>query len=165
MCGIVGLLVKKHEHREKLGEWMTPMFTCMAARGSDSGGMAIFGESLGQRERRFSLFARDRGYDWEDLKASLLRRLDGNSRETARMDTRANHAVLVSSIEPATLRSWLKDTAPSLHVLSVGQVIDLYKDMGDPKEIGAAVLYPGPVVEHWRDIEVQERIPLAEIAI
>ena len=148
MCGIVGLLVKKHEHREKLGEWMTPMFTCMAARGSDSGGMAIFGESLGQRERRFSLFARDRGYDWEDLKASLLRRLDGNSRETARMDTRANHAVLVSSIEPATLRSWLKDTAPSLHVLSVGQVIDLYKDMGDPKEIAVRYRFAGMAGSH-----------------
>ena len=25
MCGIVGLLVKKREHCEKLGEWMTPM--------------------------------------------------------------------------------------------------------------------------------------------
>ena len=135
MCGIVGLLVKKREHGEKLGEWMTPMFTCMAARGPDSGGMAIFGEPVREGERRYSLFSQDRDYNWEDLRASLGRSFNGGAGETVRMNTRSNHAVLVSSMEPATLRAWLEDAAPELHLLSVGRVIDLYKDMGDPNEI------------------------------
>ena len=108
----------------------------------------VFGEPVGQEERRFSLFARDRGYDWKDLHASLRRRFNGSGGDTARMDFRANHAVLVSSIEPATLRAWLEDAAPALHVLSVGRVIDLYKDMGDPKEIAERYQFAGMAGSH-----------------
>ena len=47
MCGIVGLMVKKQELRRSLGRWVLPMFTCMAERGPDSGGLAVFGGSSG----------------------------------------------------------------------------------------------------------------------
>ena len=42
MCGIVGLLVKKPELREQLGELMLPMLIGMTERGPDSAGMAVF---------------------------------------------------------------------------------------------------------------------------
>ena len=49
MCGIVGLLLKKPELRERLGELMAPMLVGMTSRGPDSAGVAIFGDaSAGQ---------------------------------------------------------------------------------------------------------------------
>ncbi|MEO5861865.1 MAG: amidophosphoribosyltransferase, partial [Burkholderiales bacterium] len=41
MCGIVGLLIKKPELREHLGEWMMPMLIGMTERGPDSAGLAV----------------------------------------------------------------------------------------------------------------------------
>ena len=43
MCGIVGLLVKKPELREQLGELMMPILLGMTWRGPESAGMAVFG--------------------------------------------------------------------------------------------------------------------------
>ena len=43
MCGIIGLLAKKKELRQSLGELVLPMFDCMAERGPDSAGLAVFG--------------------------------------------------------------------------------------------------------------------------
>ena len=45
MCGIVGLLLKKPELRDQLGELMTPMLVGMTSRGPDSAGVAIFGSA------------------------------------------------------------------------------------------------------------------------
>ena len=38
VCGIIGLLVKRNELRQSLGELVLPMFDCMAERGPDSAG-------------------------------------------------------------------------------------------------------------------------------
>ena len=45
MCGIVGLLLKKPELREQLGELMVPMLVGMTERGPDSAGLAVFGDA------------------------------------------------------------------------------------------------------------------------
>ena len=42
MCGIIGLLIKDESQRGSLGRLMTPMFDCMAERGPDSAGLAVF---------------------------------------------------------------------------------------------------------------------------
>ena len=39
---------------------MVPMFECMAERGPDSAGLAVFTEPLEQSLRRFSLYSPDR---------------------------------------------------------------------------------------------------------
>jgi glutamate synthase domain-containing protein 1 len=134
MCGIVGLLLKKREKRQDLGRLMTPMFTSMAERGPDSGGMAIFSQPVADGSRRFSLFTPAHDYDWQALLESLREEFDGEA-APARLEPLSNHAVLVSSVAPSRLRSWLEDSAPSVHLLSVGRSIDLYKDMGFPDDI------------------------------
>ena len=58
MCGIVGLLIKKKGLRDSLGEHLLPMFNCMADRGPDSAGLAVFSDPVDQsgekRNRRFA---------------------------------------------------------------------------------------------------------------
>jgi amidophosphoribosyltransferase len=49
--------------------------------------------------------------------------------------THGNHAILTSSADPDLLSAWLTVVAPMVAVLSVGQSIDLYKDVGAPADI------------------------------
>jgi glutamate synthase domain-containing protein 1 len=133
MCGIVGLLVKKRELRPSLGRLATPMFTCMGERGPDSGGLAVFGEPVPTEQHRFNLFVPDRGFDWQRF-LNHFRDTFSDSK-SARIEPVENHAVLIASAEPAGVRAWLGECDPSPVLLSVGRLIDVYKDEGRPAEI------------------------------
>ncbi|MBI2823773.1 MAG: class II glutamine amidotransferase [Planctomycetia bacterium] len=131
MCGIIGLLVKDAGSRDSLGTLMAPMFDCMAERGPDSAGLAVFGAPVDGSLRRYSLFVGDRGYDWPAFHDAFKEQtgFDGDLRPTE------NHAVLVSAIEPPRFRQWLAECDPAPHLLSVGRAIDVYKDEGFPTEV------------------------------
>src|SRR5579862_2537251 len=131
MCGIVGLLIKKQPLRDQLGALMLPMLIGMTERGPDSAGMAVYGAPTAPGWRKFSLYAADEPYGWTEVEVNARQSLSGDIRLT----TIANHAVLQSASAPEAVRSWLKQSFPRLHLLSVGQVIDVYKDVGKPAEI------------------------------
>ncbi len=137
MCGIVGFLAKQESLRSRLGEFVTPMFACMAARGPDSGGLAVFGEPSGETMRHYSLFVRDRGYDWARLEAAFSDTRSPGNGSSVSLLSRQNHAILVAAGGPAEVEQWLGDYDASIHVLSVGKSIDVFKDEGDPVEIAA----------------------------
>jgi len=127
MCGIVGLLVKRPELREKLGELMVPMLIGMTERGPDSSGMAVFTDPVAPDVRKLSLYCADPRFDWKHLGGALSERYDG-----VEFERNANHAILRTTSDPSAVRAWLQGAYPGLHVLSVGRQIDLYKDIGLP---------------------------------
>ena len=135
MCGIVGLLLKTEPLREQLGQLMVPMFSCMAARGSDSGGCAFFSPAEDPSWRRFSLYVSDREYPWQSLLDDFGASLGGQNGDAARIQPLANHAVLSTPNDPDEVRNWLQERQPDVHLLSVGRSLDVYKDEGDPVEI------------------------------
>jgi len=130
MCGIVGLLIKDPKQRHKLGEWMVPMFVGMTERGPDSAGMAVFGKPISAKHRKLSLYAGKNGFDWKALERAARKELDPK----LSLDVKANHAILETGNSEDAKR-WIAATYPSLHVLSVGRSIDLYKDTGLPADI------------------------------
>ena len=130
MCGIVGLLVKRPELREKLGALMVPMLIGMTERGPDSSGMAVFTEPVDPRHRKLSLYCADPQFDWKGLGDALKGRY-----VEVTLEIKANHAILRTASDPADVRTWLLDTYPGLHVLSVGRQIDLYKYVGLPAAV------------------------------
>jgi glutamate synthase domain-containing protein 1 len=144
MCGIVGLLVRRAERRASLGEYVMPMFRCMSDRGPDSAGLAVFMEPLEGAARRFNLYSPHRDYNWPELREALARQT------TASCEIHAieNHATLRSSIDPQALRGWLPKYDPSLHLLSVGRSIDVYKDTGNPMEIARRYGFAGLSASH-----------------
>src|SRR5437763_15494262 len=99
MCGIVGLLLKKPEQRASLGRMAQPMFTCMAERGPDSGGLAVFGEPVPPGQRRFNLFLPGcrKGHscpaDWASLLRAFRDAFPGRGGQDARLEPLDNHAV------------------------------------------------------------------------
>ena len=131
MCGIVGLMVKRDELRASLGALITPMLDCMGDRGPDSAGLAIFSDPLKPPDRRFSMYSADSNGSWKKLDKSLREEFGKGSR----LDWKENHASLTSDVDPARFKSWLGGSFPRVRLLSVGRSIDLYKDVGHPREI------------------------------
>jgi len=135
MCGIVGLLVKKPQQRGELGRMMRPMFSCMAERGGDSAGVAVFGAPIDENVRRLALHVPDRSYNWNKFLKAFGNAFSTEGGNDAQIVPQTNHCDLITSVQPARIRAWLAECDPSPHVLSVGRYIDVFKDMGHPDEI------------------------------
>jgi glutamate synthase domain-containing protein 1 len=114
-------MAKKEDLRQSLGELVQPMFDCMAERGPDSAGLAVFGTALEPPRLRFSLFSERAGYDWSSMARSLDRDL-GCSAE-------------IVTVEGDSLRQWIKQRGNGVRVLAVGHSIELFKDVGRPDEV------------------------------
>jgi len=133
MCGIIGLLARSGRMRAELGRFLVPMLDCMAERGPDSAGLAVFSSPLPAGARRFSLYSADPRCDWAGLCEEFARGAGAD----ARVDCVAGHADLITAAPAAEVRAWLEENRPDLHLLSVGRAICVYKDQGHPSEIAA----------------------------
>lgn len=133
MCGIVGLLVKKPELRERLGELMMPMLIGMTERGPDSAGLAVFTAPVAEDWLKFSVYCAKPDFDWIAFEDAVRHALG----KDARLSVQVNHAVLETTSPAEKVKDWLRQTYPQVHLLSVGQRIDLYKDTGTPAEVAA----------------------------
>jgi methylamine---glutamate N-methyltransferase subunit A len=131
MCGIVGLLVKKPALRDQLGALMVPMLTGMTERGPDSAGLAVYTTPVSDGQHKLSLYSGEHAVDW----SQLLGTISGAFSQLHEMEIQGNHAVLTTEADADQLVAWLKQNEPSVAVLSVGQSIDLYKDIGAPADI------------------------------
>lgn len=131
MCGIVGLLVKTPALRESLGELMVPMLIGMAERGSDSAGLAVFTEAIAASHRKYSIYSGSKNFNWAGLTQDFQAQLG----VAVEVKAHGNRAGLISDLAPEVVKQLLREHYPKLHLLSTGQVIDLYKDAGTPADI------------------------------
>jgi glutamate synthase domain-containing protein 1 len=150
MCGIVGLLVKNPALRNQLGALMVPMLVGMTERGPDSAGLAVYTAPVSDRHHKLSLYSGEHAIDW----SQLLARVAAEFAHAHELAAHGNHAVLTSAADPDRLIEWLARNAPMIAVLSVGQSIDLYKDVGAPADIaeryGFSSLCGSHLVGHTR---------------
>ena len=105
MCGIVGLLVKNQKMRDSIGELMLPMLIGMTERGPDSAGLAMFGAPVAADSRKFSLYSGVADFNWTKLGHDFEKHLSIK----AKIEPKANHAVLTTTLSPATVKIWLKE--------------------------------------------------------
>ena len=131
MCGIVGLLVKKPAMRERLGALMVPMLVGMTERGPDSAGLAVYTTPVPEAQHKISLYSGEHAVDW----SALLERIRRDFGVHHEMAAHGNHAVLTTAADADQVAVWLKRNAGEVAVLSIGQSIDLYKDVGAPADI------------------------------
>lgn len=131
MCGIVGLLVRNPKMRDTIGELMLPMLIGMTERGPDSAGLAMFSAPVSDDSRKFSLYAAQQDFDWKELVADFEKSLNS----MAKIEPKTNHAVITTTLSPILVKAWLKTNYPQLHLLSVGQLMDIYKDVGTPAQV------------------------------
>ena len=106
------------------------MLVGMTERGPDSAGLAVFA-SQASPLTRISLFGPAQVPDWSAVLADIAAELPGAPSVTDQQ----RHAVLLTSTDGTAVRALLAARHPQIAVLSVGNRIDLYKDIGSPAQI------------------------------
>jgi methylamine---glutamate N-methyltransferase subunit A len=130
MCGIAGLFSKSSETEENLGANLSGMLSELASRGPDSAGVAIYRDPAPSGSVKVSLFSEDRDYPWNRLEGELAESF-GSVSEPDRI---ATHALFTVEGEGRQVQRFLTDEHPELRVMSVGEHIEIYKEMGDPRK-------------------------------
>ena len=130
MCGIVGLYLKDKKLEGKLGKMFTPMLLEMTNRGPDSSGVAIYRDPVAKSEIKMTLAHTDPAYDWAELTAKLSK-LHGK----ATANEIGNHCVLVTKASEDEVRAFLASHAPDVRVVGAGHVIEIFKEVGLPRQV------------------------------
>ncbi len=134
MCGIVGLYLKNPAFEPKLGRLFAPMLIEMSDRGPDSAGIAVYQEPVEQEESvKLTLFHPDDDVDWEALVEFLGERMQ----LSATIDDIASHAVLISDGDPDLLAQAIESFDTQIQIMSIGRVIEIYKETGLPAAVAA----------------------------
>jgi methylamine---glutamate N-methyltransferase subunit A len=129
MCGIVGLFAKSSEIESSLGAHLAAMLTQMSDRGPDSAGVAVYRDPAPAGSSKLTLYSSDPLQDWDAL-AAELGNVFGGSPEAS---IRSSHAVVVVDTDAVEAEAWVRRAHPELRVMSAGQTIEIYKEIGRPE--------------------------------
>ncbi len=133
MCGIVGLFLKDPKLEPQLGAMLTEMLITMTDRGPDSAGIAIYSGANDGRAKLTVQSAQPQ-VDFKNLDADLKDAIG----TPVLMLIKSTHAVLeVPAAQLDAARSALAHLRPSVKVMSAGDGIEIYKEVGLPKDVAA----------------------------
>ncbi len=133
MCGIVGLFLKDKSLEPRLGEMLTEMLVTMTDRGPDSAGIAIY-RNGDDSQAKMVVQSDNADSDFEKIGDDLSEAL-GTSVKAERNDT---HAVLYMPKDKlAEAREALREIRPDVRVMSAGETMEIYKEVGLPKDVAA----------------------------
>jgi amidophosphoribosyltransferase len=124
MCGIVGLFAKSPAIEERLGIHLVAMLAQMNDRGPDSAGVAVYRDPVADGLTKLTLYSPVANEDWRAVASGIGGEIDS---------IRASHAVVVVPTDAADAEARVRASRGDLRVMSAGQVIELYKDIGLPE--------------------------------
>ena len=128
MCGIVGLFLKDASLEPKLGELLSAMMITMSDRGPDSAGIALYGNKQ-PNLLKLTLHSPTPDQDFDGLDHLVSERTGSE----VTMERRDTHGVLfVTSELLLEVRKALEDLRPSIRLMSTGESIEIYKEVGHP---------------------------------
>jgi glutamate synthase domain-containing protein 1 len=91
--------------------------------------VAIYRDPAPSGSSKVSLFSPDPQQDWGAVRDALDEAFGAGEPEP-----RASHAVIVVETDAAEAQTWLRERYPELRVMSAGQAIEIYKEMGSPRD-------------------------------
>ncbi|WP_299554570.1 glutamine amidotransferase family protein [uncultured Tateyamaria sp.] len=131
MCGIVGLFLKDAALEPQLGDMLTDMLITMTDRGPDSAGIAIYGDET-TGNAKLTVQSNAPVVDLDKLDNDLRKRVKGK----VSMDIKDTHAVLsLQADQVPAAREILSEIRPNLRVMSHGSTLEIYKEVGLPKDV------------------------------
>ena len=150
MCGIVGLFLKNPALEPVLGKHLETMLIGMTDRGPDSAGIAVYHSPVTGKRSKLTLFNADTAYPWRklagDLGAALNIEVD--------LEPRGNHVLVSAEATEAEVIAWLKANRPDVRIMGYGKLMEVYKDMGLPKDVakkyGLAQMQGSHAIGHTR---------------
>jgi glutamate synthase domain-containing protein 1 len=131
MCGIVGLFLKNKTLEPQLGNMLSTMLGTMCERGPDSAGFAIYGDRADGKVK-ITVQSNDPETDFAGLTESL------NQEAKTKVDLRRNstHAVVsVAADKSEAVCAAIRAKHPGVRIMSVGEAIEIYKEVGYPTEV------------------------------
>jgi methylamine---glutamate N-methyltransferase subunit A len=134
MCGIVGLFSKSAAVSERLGTHLGDMLVQMSDRGPDSAGVAFYRDPAPAGSSKLSLFSPEPDYDWSRVREGLAAAFGAQ----AEPEIRASHALFVVEADAEDAQAHVRERHPELRVMSAGQTIEIYKEMGLPRDFARA---------------------------
>ncbi|MFY9578895.1 MAG: hypothetical protein WAQ33_06180 [Gaiellaceae bacterium] len=130
MCGIVGLFCKSTDLEPRLGEYLSSMLAQMDDRGPDSAGVAVYRDPAPSGTCKVTLYSADPATSWESACGELAAAFGG----AEIVDIRARHCVVLVDADAPEAEAWIRRARPDLRVMSAGRVIEIYKEVGRPKQ-------------------------------
>ena len=133
MCGIVGLFLKDKSLEPKLGAMLSDMLVTMTDRGPDSAGIAIYGSEV-NKNGKITIQSDAPDEVFSDLEQDI-KTATGTKVSVKRKST---HAVLeMDASKVNSVRVALNKIRPSVRIMSAGDTIEIYKEVGLPKDVAA----------------------------
>ena len=133
MCGIVGLFLKDKSMEPQLGALLTDMLITMTDRGPDSAGIAIYGGEVPDNAK-LTVQSDTPEIDFLDLKSELEKTIQGG----LKIRVQSTHAVLeLQADQMGKARTALKSIRPNIRVMSTGESLEIYKEVGLPKDVAS----------------------------
>ena len=131
MCGIVGLFLKDRTLEPELGALLSAMLVTMTDRGPDSAGIAIYGAGT-DGAVKITVQSPQPEADFPGLEVALAPASEG----TARVAIKSTHAVItVPAAHAEAVRAALGTVAPAIRVMGVGENVEIYKEVGLPRDV------------------------------
>jgi glutamate synthase domain-containing protein 1 len=137
MCGIVGLFLKDPSLEPRMGEMLTAMLVTMSDRGPDSAGVAIYG--AGEAGTAKLTVQADAP---EDVFATLANDLTARIGAPVRLTRNDTHAVLHLDGEHVPAARAVLREMPGLRIMSDGDRIEIYKEVGLPRDVAERFKLP-----------------------
>ena len=132
MCGIVGLFLKDKSLEADLGKHLTEMLVTMSDRGPDSAGIAVY---RGADDGRVKITVQSADPDrlFPDLATAI-------GQDVTCVDT---HAIITcDASQAAQVLTTLRDM-DGIRIMSRGDAIEIYKEVGLPESVAARFEIPG----------------------
>jgi glutamate synthase domain-containing protein 1 len=131
MCGIVGLFIKDKALEPRLGELTAQMLATMCERGPDSAGFAVYAAPEAGKAK-LTVQSADADKNFAGLDVALSKAIGA----PVEIDRRATHAVLtVPADKLEDTRAAIKSGHPGVRIMSAGETIEIYKEVGWPTEV------------------------------
>ena len=135
MCGIAGFFDKSDARGGPAGATLLRMLTALGCRGPDSAGIALWGP--GDDDDLLVRVKVGEGGDLEARRREVLRK----ARQVTRVRTSSAQGSLlrlvVAKASPAELASAIETVAPDVEVVSMGQRLEIVKQVGAPAGLDA----------------------------
>ena len=137
MCGIVGLFLKDDSLQPHLGELLSEMLVTMSDRGPDSAGIAIYGgdSEVSRSVAKITLQSHSADTDFAGLSDEVAAAIEADA-GTVSLAVKDTHAVLLVPVAKAAgVRAVLAGIRPAVRIMSVGEAIEIYKEVGLPRSV------------------------------
>jgi glutamate synthase domain-containing protein 1 len=136
MCGIAGLFLKDPSLEPSLGRMLSGMMIALGDRGPDSSGFAVYGAPA---EGRSKITVRLPDGGGPHAARALADAVTAATERPVEVRVRGTHAVLSVPAEAADeVRSFLAEHHPEAHLVSSGERMEIFKDIGRPEVVADA---------------------------